>query len=130
VRLDDPLRAKQLGRALEDMAEEGVTQLFRPVTGMQAIIGVVGQLQLDVLEARLASEYSIAAGFEPTIYALARWVSSEDPKELKKFADRMRGSLAEDRDDAPVFLAQSQWDLDRAAKDFPAVRFANTRERS
>jgi len=130
VRLDDPMRAKQLGRALEDLAEEGVTQLFRPVLGSQAIIGVVGQLQLDVLAARLATEYNIAAGFEATTYTLARWVSSDDPKELKKFTDRMRGALAEDRDDAPVFLANSQWDLDYVMKNWPEIRFANVRERS
>lgn len=130
VRLDDPLRAKQLRRALEDLAEEGVTQLFRPVIGSQAIVGVVGQLQLDVLAARLAGEYNIAAGFEPTTYALARWISSEDPKELKQFVERMRGSMAEDRDDAPVFLANSQWDLDYAMKSAPNIRFANVRERS
>lgn len=130
VRLDDPMRAKQLRRALEDLAEEGVTQLFRPVIGSQAIVGVVGQLQLDVLAARLASEYNIAAGFEPTTFTLARWVSSDDPKELRIFTERVRMSLAEDRDGAPVFLAPGQWDLDHAAKEWPAIVFAKSRERA
>ncbi len=83
-----------------------------------------------MLEARLAAEYNIAAGFEATTFSLARWVSSDDPKELKKFAERMRMSMADDRDGAPVFLANSQWDLDYAIKNWPAIRFANVRERA
>src|SRR6185503_5988130 len=68
VRLNDPMRAKQLKKALEDLAEEGVSQVFRPVLGSQWIVGVVGQLQLDVLASRMAVEYKIAAGFEQAPY--------------------------------------------------------------
>ncbi|MBI1392695.1 MAG: peptide chain release factor 3 [Alphaproteobacteria bacterium] len=130
VRLDEPMRAKQLNRALEDLAEEGVTQIFRPVIGAQAIVGVVGQLQLDVLAARLSTEYKIAAGFEPTSFMAARWVSSDSPSDLREFADRMSPSIAEDRDNSLVFLARSDWELDRAMKDWPKIRFAKARERA
>ena len=130
VRLDDPMRAKQLRRALDDLAEEGVTQVFRPASGAPWIIGVVGQLQLDVLQSRMECEYRIAVGFEAAPYETARWISSDDPAQLKRFLDRHRDTVAEDRDDAPVFLARNAWALNRTMSDWPDIRFAPTRERS
>ncbi len=128
VRLDDPMRAKQLKKALEDLAEEGVSQVFRPILGSQWIVGVVGQLQLDVLASRMAVEYKIAAGFEQAPYETARWVKTDDPAVMKQFIERNRGAMAEDRDGAPVFLARNSWELDYVAKDWPAVRFDKSRE--
>jgi len=130
VRLDDPMRAKQLRRALDDLAEEGVTQVFRPLSGAQPIVGVVGALQLDVLSARIRAEYGIAMGFEGAPYETARWVSAKDPAELERFRASQRASLAEDREGATVFLARNAWDLNRTAETWPAIRFSATRERS
>jgi peptide chain release factor 3 len=130
VRVDDPMRAKQLRRALEDLAEEGVTQLFRPLDGSPAIIGVVGPLQLDVLRARIEAEYNLAARFEPAAYETARWVAAAEPSSIKRFADRHRSALAEDRDGAPVFLARNAWDLNRTIEDWPDLSFRATRERN
>jgi len=129
VRLDDPLKAKQLRRALEDLAEEGVTQVFRPLLGSQWIVGVVGALQIDVLASRIAAEYDVKAGFEPAPFEAARWVSSTDAAALKKFVDGNRGSLADDRDGAPVFLARNAWELNRIQTDWPGLTFRTTRER-
>ena len=129
VRLDDPIKAKQMRRALEDLAEEGVTQVFRPVLGSQWIVGVVGPLQIEVLASRIAAEYDVKVGFEPAPYETARWISSEDPALLKKFVESNRGSLAEDRDDAPVFMARNAWELNRTTQDWPGITFRTTRER-
>jgi peptide chain release factor 3 len=131
VRLDDPMRAKQLKRALEDLAEEGVTQVFRPLSGAQWIVGVVGPLQLDVLTTRLSAEYDVTAGFETAPFETARWIGSSDKAALKRFVERHRGaSLAEDRDGALVFLARNAWDLNRTAQDWPEITFSATRERA
>ena len=128
VRLDDPMRAKQLRRSLEDLAEEGVTQVFRPLIGAQWIVGVVGQLQLDVLASRLAAEYKIEVGFEASPFETARWLKSANPATLKSFLDQNRSSTAEDRDGAPVFLARSRWELDQAVKKWSEITFLQTRE--
>jgi peptide chain release factor 3 len=130
VRLDDPLRAKQLRRALEDLAEEGVTQVFRPAAGGAWIVGVVGQLQLDVLATRIEGEYNIKAGFEAAPYETARWLEADDAGELKAFCEANRAALAEDRDGAPVFLARNAWELNYTREKWPAIRFAATRERA
>ncbi|MFA5970448.1 MAG: peptide chain release factor 3 [Sphingomonas sp.] len=129
VALKDPTKTKQLRKALDDMAEEGVTQVFYPEIGSNWIIGVVGQLQLDVLLSRLDAEYKVDAGLEPSPYDTARWVTASDPAELKAFMDLNRGAMAKDRDDNPVFLAKSAWEVGYIADRYPKVKFAATRER-
>ena len=130
VRLGDPTKSKQLRSALNDMAEEGVTQLFRPLIGSQWIVGVVGQLQLEVLISRLGAEYNVAAGFEASPFDTARWIAADDPAVLKTFVENHRGAMAEDRDGAPVFMARDQWELNYTAQRETAVRFTATRERA
>jgi len=127
IRVDDAMRMKQLRRALEDFAEEGVTQVFRPMLGAQWIVGVVGQLQLDVLLSRLTGEYGIDASIEAAPYETARWVDGEEA-EVKRFLEQNRSSMAEDRDGAPVFLARNRWELDRMIEKWPDLGFRDTRE--
>jgi peptide chain release factor 3 len=128
VRLSDPMKQKHLTRALESLAEEGVTQVFKPDIGSQWIIGVVGSLQLDVLKSRLVAEYGLDADLEPSPYDTARWLSGSEA-DLEKFINGNRGGMAKDRDGAPVFLAKSAWELGYGADKFPIVKFAKTRER-
>ncbi|MDX1541459.1 MAG: EF-Tu/IF-2/RF-3 family GTPase, partial [Geminicoccaceae bacterium] len=129
VRLDDPLRAKQLQRALDDLAEEGLAQVFRPLDGRQRVVGVVGQLQLDVLSSRMSNEYEVRAGFEPAPYETVRWVTG-DERTIQRFSQRHRSSLAEDRDGALVLLARNAWEIGRMGEDWPDLTFRSTRERS
>ncbi|WP_213981089.1 peptide chain release factor 3 [Sphingomonas sp. dw_22] len=129
VVLKDPTKTKQLRKALDDMAEEGVTQVFYPDIGSNWIIGVVGQLQLDVLLSRLDAEYKVAAGLEVAPFETARWVSAEDPAELKAFMELNRGAMAKDRDGNPVFMAKSAWEVGYIADRYAKVKFAATRER-
>ena len=129
VRLDDPTKSKQLKTALTDMAEEGVTQLFKPAIGSQWIVGVVGQLQLEVLISRLDAEYRVAASFEPSPYETARWISGT-PAAMKAFVDEHRSAMAEDRDGAPVFLARDNWELNFVTGRFSDIKFSATRERA
>ena len=129
VRLADPMKQKHLTRALESLAEEGVTQVFKPIIGSQWTVGVVGPLQLDVLKSRLRAEYDLDADLETSPYETARWLggTSED---VEKFKDANRGQMAEDRDGAPVFLAKNAWELGYIGDKFPKVRFLKTRERA
>ncbi len=129
VRLGDPMKQKHLARALTSLAEEGVTQVFKPMLGAQWVVGVVGSLQLDVLKSRLNAEYGLDADLEPSPYDVARWIAA-DAAETEKFIAANRGQMAQDRDGAPVFLAKSQWELGYVSGKFPNVKFAKTRERS
>ncbi len=129
VRLGDPTKSKQLRTALTDMAEEGVTQLFKPMIGSQWIVGVVGQLQLEVLISRLDAEYRVAASFEASPFETARWVTG-DATVLKRFMQEHRPAMAEDRDGAPVFMARDTWELNYVSGRESDIRFSATRERA
>jgi peptide chain release factor 3 len=127
VRLDDAMKAKKLRQALQELAEEGVVQLFRPLDGSAPLIGVVGTLQLDVMQARLAAEYGIAIGYETPPFALARWVSGA-AAEVARFVAAQRGAIAEDIDGDPVFLATSAFMLRRTTDLHPALAFRDIKD--
>ena len=129
VKLADPTKTKQLRNALNDMAEEGIMQVFHPSIGSQWIVGVVGQLQLDVLISRLQAEYKVDAGFEPSPWDTARWISAEDDKTLEEFKGLHRSAMAEDRDAAPVFMAKDMWELNYVEGKSSGIRFSATKDR-
>ena len=128
VVLKDPTKTKQLRKALDDLSEEGVIQVFYPEIGAQWIVGVVGQLQLEVLISRLSAEYKVEAVLEQAPYDTARWLSGEAVA-MKAFTDINKSSLAKDRDGNPVFLAKSAWDVGYQAERNPELAFSATRER-
>ncbi|HEY1546989.1 MAG TPA: peptide chain release factor 3 [Kofleriaceae bacterium] len=130
VRPDDPMKSKHLGRALEQIAEEGGAQVFKLLLGSDFVVGVVGALQFDVLADRIRSEYDLPCHFEATSFEVARWVDADDPKLIRKFADQNRDNIAEDHSGATVFLARNDWQLNRAKQDFPNLRFLQTREQA
>ena len=128
VVLKDPTKTKQLRKALDDLSEEGVIQVFYPEIGAQSIVGVVGQLQLDVLVSRLEAEYKVEAVLEASPFATARWIKGE-PQALKQFEDFNRANLARDRDNDMVFMAKSPWDVGYQQEKNPELTFSATKER-
>jgi peptide chain release factor 3 len=129
VKLADPTKTKQLRNALNDMAEEGIMQVFHPSIGSQWIVGVVGQLQLDVLISRLQAEYKVDASFEPSPWDTARWIAADDEGAMKDFIGLHRSAMSEDRDGAPVFMAKDAWELNYVAGRNPLIRFTATKDR-
>ncbi|MHB8286294.1 MAG: peptide chain release factor 3, partial [Caulobacteraceae bacterium] len=128
VRVKDPLKAKHLKKALEGLAEEGVTQLFRPELGADFIVGAVGQLQFEVMADRLSNEYGLEVIFEPSPFAEARWLGGTKAG-IEDFAGKYRSAMATDIDNQPVFLAKSAWEIGYVTERFPDVGFLKTKER-
>jgi len=128
VRLGDAMKAKKLKEALQQMAEEGVVQLFSPEDGSPAIVGVVGALQLDVLKERLAAEYSLPVDFEMARFSVCRWISADSAAELDRFIESHRGDIARDLDGDPVFLAPHAFGLKYEAERWDAIRFAEIKD--
>ncbi len=128
VKLNDPLKAKQLKSALEQLSEEGASQIFKPLDGSSWIIGVVGPLQFDVIASRLAGEYGVNGSFDSVPYTTARWVHCADPALLKRFTEKNLHNLAEDYTGSLTYLAPNDWHLTRIQQDWPEVTFARTRE--
>ncbi len=117
VRAVDPLKAKHLGKALEQIAEEGGASVFKPIHGFEWIVGVVGVLQFEVLADRIRTEFDVPVIFEPTSYYTARWIQGE-AAQVKKFADANAMTMATDHDGDYVFLARNAWHLNKAQEDW------------
>jgi peptide chain release factor 3 len=127
VLLADPLRMKALQKGLDQLSEEGATQIFRPVIGNDLILGAVGALQFDVVAWRLKHEYGVECRYETVDVATARWIEI-DPVRLKEFRAQYEARLARDRAGNLVYLAPSAVNLKLTMERWPQVVFRATRE--
>ncbi|MBU2726699.1 peptide chain release factor 3 [Acidithiobacillus sp. 'AMD consortium'] len=128
VRLRNPLKAKQLQKGLQQLAEEGATQVFKPLHGGDMILGAVGVLQFDVVAERLKTEYAVDAIFEAVTVQTARWIQCADPKMLAEFTRKHEEQLAEDAGNRLAYLAPSRVNLDLTMERWPQIVFHATRE--
>jgi len=124
----DPMRSKQLDKGIRQLTEEGVVQLFIQNQGRKKIVGTVGDLQFDVINYRLENEYGAACRFERLGFSKACWITSRDPKKLKEFIRYKDSSIAYDTGGNPVYLAESEWILNRMIEENPDIRFHFTSE--
>jgi peptide chain release factor 3 len=128
VEVADPLRSKQLRAGLTQLGEEGAIQVFRPIAGSLLLLGAVGQLQFEVVAHRLEHEYGVKARIMGSNFNLARWVTSEDPNELKKFMDANAHRVALDAVDAPTLLVDHSATLRAVEQQWPKIKFHALRE--
>jgi len=128
VVLRDPMRMKALNKGLEELCEEGASQLFRPLNKNDLIVGAVGVLQFDVVAFRLQNEYGVECGFEPVNVATARWVDSADGKKLAEFRAKASDNLALDVGGNLTYIAPTRVNLDLTMERWPDIQFHSTRE--
>ena len=136
VILKTPLKAKALAKGLVQLAEEGAIQVFKPLLGANWIVGVVGQLQLEVMKHRLQHEYSVEAQYEAVEFSTARWVTpalegkrkQDIDKLVAEFRRKCEANLYTDGHEDLVYLAPNRWNLQKAAERFPGIIFEATRE--
>ena len=128
VEVADPLRGKQLKHGLAQLGEEGAIQVFRPHAGSLLLLGAVGQLQFEVVTHRLQHEYGVAARLASTRYTLARWITSDDERELKRFIDFYAHRVAYDAVNAPTYLVANRSELQVAQEQWPKIQFHALRE--
>ena len=125
---DDPMRAKQLNKGIEQLMDEGVAQLFTNTFNNRKIIGTVGQLQFEVIQYRLENEYNAKCRWEPVHLHKACWIESDNAEELDNFKKRKYQYMAVDKDGRDVFLADSGYVLQMAQTDFKHIKFHFTSE--
>jgi len=126
--LKDPLRMKALQKGLDQLSEEGATQLFRPLKNNDLILGAVGVLQFDVVAQRLRDEYKVECVFENISVATARWIECDDAKILERFRDKAYENLAIDQAGELVYIAPTRINLELAMERYPDISFHATRE--
>jgi peptide chain release factor 3 len=128
VRLKDPLKSKQLRQGLQELAEEGATQVFFPERSNDIILGAVGVLQFDVVASRLKEEYKVECIYEPVTVWSARWVESDNKKKLEEFGNKAMENLAIDGGGHLTYLAPTRGNLSLTEERWPDIRFLATRE--
>ncbi len=128
VILRDPLRMKALQKGLDQLSEEGATQVFRPLRNNDLILGAVGVLQFDVVAHRLKHEYGVDCRFENVQVATARWVYCDDGKKLDEFRRKATEHLAVDSGGELTYLAPTRVNLELTMERWPDIEFRATRE--
>ena len=128
VRLRDPLKSKQLRQGLQQLAEEGATQVFFPERSNDIILGAVGVLQFDVVASRLKEEYKVECSYEPITVWSARWIDCSDKKKLDELRVKAVENLALDGGGHLTYLAPTRVNLALMEERWPDVKFRATRE--
>lgn len=119
----DPMKTKQLEKGLQQLTDEGVAQLFVQQPGNKKIIGTVGELQFEVIKYRLEHEYGAKCDFSPLRFHKACWMTTENEEKLNDFIKRKAAYIASDKDNNPVFMAESAFLLQNAQEDYPEISF-------
>ena len=128
IRLTDPMKSKQLQRGLQQLSEEGSTQVFAPLDSTDLIVGAVGQLQFDVVAYRLKDEYKVEAIYEPVNVYTARWVHCDDARKLEEFRRKASEHLSQDGGGYLTYLAPTRVNLALMEERWPDIQFRATRE--
>ena len=128
VELADPLKSKQLQQGLQQLGEEGAIQVFKPAAGGNMLLGAIGQLQFEVVQHRLQTEYGVKCRLGGSSFVGARWVSAKNEQDLRKFMDKNAAKLAYDGVDALAYLLTSPYDLRLTQERHPEITFHALRE--
>ncbi len=123
----DPMKSKQLEKGLNQLTDEGVAQLFTQQPGNRKIIGVVGELQFEVIQYRLEHEYNAKARFDAVNYHKACWMTGDEDK-IAEFIKYKPRDVVLDKDENLVFLAQTAYVLQMAKSNNPDITFHETSE--
>ena len=128
VILKNPMKAKHLQKGLTQLAEEGVIQVFRPLSSNHFVLGAVGILQFDITMERLRTEYGVDATYETVDYHVARWVQADDAKKMAEFEKNNAHNMAVDAEGTKAYLTTSEWQLNYCMERWPDISFYKTRE--
>lgn len=128
IRLQDPLKLKQLKKGLTQLSEEGSTQVFMPFKNNDLIVGAVGVLQFDVVAFRLKDEYKVDCIYEPISIYTARWIECDDEIMLAEFRRKAAENIAIDAGGHLTYLAPTRVNLSLTEERWPEIKFHATRE--
>jgi len=119
----DPMKSKQLEKGINQLTDEGVAQLFTQQPGNRRFVGVVGELQFEVIQYRLLHEYGASCRFQPVNLTRACWLTSKNPEKLEEFIRFKSSTIVNDKDGNIVYLAPSEWFLKMERENNPEIEF-------
>ena len=114
IRSPNPSDYKSFRKGIDQLLDEGAIQALRQRNddgGGPLLLAAVGQLQFEVVQARLKNEYNVDSILEPLSYSLARWVDGGWDAVDKADADgKLFGiMIVQDRWKRPVLLFRNDW---------------------
>ncbi len=117
-------RYKQFQKGIEQLGEEGVVQVFYDTDAArrEPILAAVGQLQFEVVQYRLRSEYGVETILDRLPFEAARWLDA-DPETLKAMRWFHGSRRVVDAEGNPAGLFDSEWSLNYMREQHPKVRF-------
>ena len=127
IQLKDPLKSKQLNKALDQLSEEGAVQVFRPAESNDLYLGVVGVLQIDVVRYRIEAEYKVSVDTIALPFTAARWIEG-DEKDVQKLITEQTRIICYDHRQNPAILLDHEWRLKYHQDRHPRVQFKSHQE--
>lgn len=123
VTIKNALKQKQFLKGIDQLTEEGTIQVFKTIGFEDMILGVVGQLQFEVLEYRMKNEYGVDVLLQRMPYQFARWLVDEniDPSKF-----RINSTLVKDKNDNYVALFENEYALRTSMDKNPTAKFLET----
>lgn len=128
VRNVDPFKSKQMEKGIQYLTDEGLAQLFTQNMGNKKVVGVVGELQFDVMKYRLLNEYGASIEFSHMNAYKAFWLKYEKKEDIDELMRMRSHSIYYDKNNNLVFIAESQFALGIAKDKNPNVEFLSTVE--
>jgi peptide chain release factor 3 len=124
VSIKNALKQKQFLKGIDQLTEEGTIQVFHTTSGFdELILGVVGQLQFEVMEYRMRAEYGVDILLHRLPFQFARWVI-DDKLDPAKF--RINSQLVKDKKDNYVALFENEYAMRSAMEKMPQAKFLET----
>jgi len=125
---NDPMKTKQLEKGITQLVDEGVAQLFIQNLGSRKFVGTVGELQFEVIKFRLLHEYGASCNFRAISFTKASWITSNNDSQMEKLMHSQANRIAYDKENRPVYLSNSKWDIDSTMREYPDIVFHETSE--
>ena len=127
----DSMKRKQFLKGITQLSQEGAIQTFkRPNIGREEMIaGVVGVLQMDVLEYRLKSEYGVDITRETLPYRFVRWIA-QTPRPVDRLRLTSTTVPAIDRAGRDVLLFENEWSIRLAMENNEGLALNETADRA
>ncbi len=118
---------KNFQKGVQQLAEEGIIQVFydTQASRMEPILGVVGMLQLEVVQFRMRAEYNVETGVENTPYSFLRWLDGS-PDAIKNIFWTNGTKRVIDEDENLCVLFESEWGMNYLIEKNPAVEFLDS----
>jgi peptide chain release factor 3 len=121
-----PDKRKPFGKGLAQLEEEGAIQVLSPETGgrIDPILAAVGELQFDLVRARLSSEYGVETRLDRLPHRAAVVIETPDGREARVNWDAMGVLGTRDRNGTAVALIEGDWAERHLVQQNPELRFS------